>query len=248
MGKVLMSGIVPKLSEPVVPPTEISGGDLAVGNSVFIRVNGVLTEFLVVNQGIPSNSSLYDASCDGTWIMSKDIYTDGTWGGSYKYEQSDVHSYLNNTFLALLDSNVQNAISSVKIPYTTKTDYASATPVISSGADGLSTKVFIPGAREVGLTSSNFYETYKDGACLDYFNGKGNAGRIAYKNNVAWEWWLRTPERQATRKHLNVDTDGSCGGYTAGYGETNALGYRPTMVLPSNALFDVETMEFVGVA
>lgn len=41
---------------------------LAVGSSVYLNVGGVRKEFLVVHQGLPS--SMYDASCNGTWLFS----------------------------------------------------------------------------------------------------------------------------------------------------------------------------------
>ena len=63
MGKVIMSGIVPPL---VAPVTGILAGDLAVGSSVYLMENGAAAKYLVVNQGKPSGSSLYDDSCDGT--------------------------------------------------------------------------------------------------------------------------------------------------------------------------------------
>ena len=39
-------------------------GDLEIGDIVSLNVNGASTDFIVVNQGIPS--SIYDSSCDGT--------------------------------------------------------------------------------------------------------------------------------------------------------------------------------------
>ena len=39
----------------------------ALGNTPYLNVGGVRKEFLVVHQGLPS--SLYDASCDGTWLL-----------------------------------------------------------------------------------------------------------------------------------------------------------------------------------
>ena len=41
-------------------------GELAVGSIVKLNVGGTGTNFIVVNQGIPQNSSLYDPSCNGT--------------------------------------------------------------------------------------------------------------------------------------------------------------------------------------
>ena len=42
----------------------------AVGSTVKLKVNGTAREFLVVHQGKPS--SLYDESCNGTWLLMKD--------------------------------------------------------------------------------------------------------------------------------------------------------------------------------
>ena len=40
-------------------------GDMAVGSTVKIKVNGTLTDFIIVHQGNP-DPGIYDASCDGT--------------------------------------------------------------------------------------------------------------------------------------------------------------------------------------
>ena len=50
------------------PVVGIKAGDLPIGQIVKLMEGGVETEFIVVNQGIPENSSLYDASCNGTWL------------------------------------------------------------------------------------------------------------------------------------------------------------------------------------
>ena len=48
------------------PSTGILASDLAVGDIVKLTENGTPVEYIVVNQGIPENSGLYDASCNGT--------------------------------------------------------------------------------------------------------------------------------------------------------------------------------------
>ena len=63
MGQVIMSGIVPPL-EYTAPIKDILASDLVVGSTVKLMENGVSTEYLVVNKGKPSGSSLYDDSCD----------------------------------------------------------------------------------------------------------------------------------------------------------------------------------------
>ena len=47
-------------------------GDMAVGSTVKIKVNGTAKNFIIVHKGKPS--SIYDDSCDGTWVLLKDIY------------------------------------------------------------------------------------------------------------------------------------------------------------------------------
>ena len=53
-------------------------GTKAVGSIVKIKVNGASKDFIVVQQGNP-NTSTYDSSCNGTWLLMKDIYTTSTW-------------------------------------------------------------------------------------------------------------------------------------------------------------------------
>lgn len=48
-------------------------GSLGIGTSVYMNVNNARTEFLVVHQGLPSSD--YDSSCNGTWLLMKNIYT-----------------------------------------------------------------------------------------------------------------------------------------------------------------------------
>lgn len=40
-------------------------GNMAVGNTVKIRVNGTVKDFIIVHHGNP-DSTIYDSSCDGT--------------------------------------------------------------------------------------------------------------------------------------------------------------------------------------
>jgi len=73
---------------------------LEVGSVVYLNENGSPVEYLVVNQGIPESSSLYDSSCDGTWLLRKDLISTSTWGNTYSvYQNSGIHTYLNGDFL-----------------------------------------------------------------------------------------------------------------------------------------------------
>ena len=65
-----------------LPVTGTSIGNIDVGSEIILNENGAPINYLIVNQGIPENSSLYDASCDGTWLLRKDIAENRQWNSS----------------------------------------------------------------------------------------------------------------------------------------------------------------------
>lgn len=198
----------------------------AVGSIVKIKVNGAAKDFIIVHQGLPS--SAYDASCNGVWVVMKDIYTTSTFGNSNSYKDSSIHSYLNSTFYNLVDSEIRAAIKQVKIPYQNGTGSGGS---LATGANGLSTKVFLLSGYEVGWTTSDNGYFPKDGAKLDYFGSGsgGNSKRIAYNGSSAAEWWLRSPGTNYAYYVWYVNSVGSYGNWY--YNGT--YGVRPAFVLPS---------------
>ena len=243
MGRVIMSGIVPTLK---APSTGILAQDIAVGSVVKLMEGGTAVEYLVVNQGIPENSSLYDASCDGTWLLRKDCHSERTWHTSNvnKYESSSINTWLNGEFFNTLGSAEQAAIKQVKIPYR-KNGGSGGTD--QSGANGLSAKIFLLSGYEVGGTTSDNRYFPQDGAKLSYFeSGTGTSAtnkRIAKLNGSAAFWWLRSPYTDYTNRVWRVYSDGNYGNNYA----SSSYGIRPALVLPSNALFDETTMILKGV-
>lgn len=232
----------------VVPSANKQLGDYTVGESVFLNVNGAAREFLVVNQGIPSASSLYDSSCDGTWLLMKDLYESRQWhsSNSNSYKASTIHSYLNSTFLGLFDSDIQAAIKEVKIPYVNGT----ANSAVASGANGLAAKIFLLSGYEVGWTQSTDSYFPIDGACLSYFSGTAatDSKRIGYLNGAAAFWWLRSPNTHYTSGAWCVNTNGSCYDYSY-YGDCSvSYGIRPVFTLPATTKFNPDTNQFKGVA
>lgn len=203
-------------------------GTKAVGSIVKIKVNGASKDFIVVQQGNP-NTGTYDASCDGTWLLMKDIYTTSTFSSNNNsYKDSSIHSYLNSTFFNLIDGDIRNAIKQVKIPYQNGTGSGGS---LATGSNGLSTKVFLLSGYEVGWTTSDNGYFPKDGVRLAYFGNSsgGNSKRIAYNGSSAAVWWLRSPCTGSTYYVWYVYSDGS-GGYWYYY---NSCGVRPAFILPS---------------
>lgn len=191
----------------------------AVGSIVKIKVNGAAKDFIIVHQGLPS--SAYDASCNGVWVVMKDIYTTMKWDGSNNdYLNSDMTAYLNGTFISLIDADIRNAIKQVKIPYT---NYSNNN--VMSGSNGLSCKVFLLSGTEVGFSGVSYMST--EGAKLSYFDSASK--RVAYNGSSAAEWWLRSPDTGSSNGVWGVKSDGS-GGY---WGYDDTYGVRPAFVLPS---------------
>ena len=227
------------------PLTGILASTLPVGSTVKLMEGGTAVEYLVVNQGIPENSSLYDASCDGTWLLRKDIHSNRQWDPSYvnKYESSAINTWLNGEFFNTLGSAEQAAIKQVKIPYRKNGGSGGSD---QSGANGLSCKVFLLSCYELGWTTSNSSMHPVDGAKLDYFiaGSAGKSLRIAYLNGTVNVWWTRSPYASGTSNAWFIQTDGN----SNSSGASSSYGIRPALVLPSNALFDETTMLLKGVA
>ena len=137
-----------------------------MGQEVLLNENGVLVNYLVVHQGLPSD--LYNASCEGTWLLRKDIAENRVWdsGNSNVLEASDIQAYLNGDWLAKYDAGVQSAIKQIKLPYR-KNGGSGGTD--QSGANGLSCKIFLLSGYEVGFTTSDNPYFPVDGAKLSYF-------------------------------------------------------------------------------
>lgn len=203
----------------------------AIGSTIKLKVNGSARNFIVVHQGKPS--SVYDDSCNGTWLLMQDIYENRAWHSSNTndYANSTIHSYLNSTFLNLFESNIKNAIKQVKLPYR-KGSGTSTT--VTSGSNGLSAKIFLLSATETSFDFS--YMPSGEGAELAYFKGcadnSSDSKRVAYLNGSATFWWLRSPVCSSFSSALGVSSGGdwyysSC---------SNSYGVRPALILPSTLL------------
>lgn len=191
----------------------------AVGSIVKIKVNGAAKDFIIVHQGLPS--SAYDASCNGVWVVMKDIYTTMKWDGSNNdYLNSDMTAYLNGTFISLIDADIRNAIKQVKIPYT---NYSNNN--VMSGSNGLSCKVFLLSGTEVGFSGVSYMNT--EGAKLSYFDSASK--RVAYNGSSAAAWWLRSPRTSHSIYVWHVKSDGSDDYWYY----SDPYGVRPAFVLPS---------------
>lgn len=208
-------------------------GAKAVGSIVKIKVNGASKDFIVVQQGNP-NTSTYDSSCAGTWLLMKDIYEKRQWNSSNTndYANSTIHSYLNSTFLNLLEPNIKRAIKQVKLPYRKG---SGSSETVTSGSNGLSAKIFLLSAAETSF--SHAYMPSGEGTELAYFKGcaddSSDSKRVAYFGRFADFWWLRSPSCSGYSNYaLYVGSDGGLDDYLS----PSSYGIRPAFVLPSTLL------------
>lgn len=208
-------------------------GNLAVGSTVKIAVGGKDYDWLVVHQGLPG--SMYDTSCDGTWLLMLGIYAKTAFDGSTNlFVKSSILNYLNIEFHDAIDANVRNLIKVATIPYIAQ----NYTDGASSG--GLRAWVFLLSMTEVGFVAPSYENMPIEGAELSYFNGHS---RKAYFNGTAAEWWSRTPLSTSSRDVWYVDKNGDKSNTDVRF--TASYGVRPCMILPQDALVD-DTGHIIG--
>lgn len=184
-------------------------GELDVGTSVYMDVDGVRTEFLVVHQGNP-DSTHYDVSCSGTWVLMKDIYTLIKWsdysGTKYADLTFGLVRPLAQAFPSKLDVTIQDNLIPIKMIDTT------------SYTDISGDKVF-------PLASYDISE-------LEYFNDGVLSKRVAKYEGVATDYWLR----DSTGYGTDVQIITSTGALSITAAVNYAKGFRPVYILNPTSL------------
>lgn len=195
-----------------------------VGTVVKLKEGGSLVNFIVVHQGLPSE--IYDASCNGTWVLRQDILENIQWADHKEDNSTDYFgSYLPSrvdSIVSTLDAGVQKLIRSVKVPW--YNGY-----VLSTGNNALSCRGIILSRTEYGILEDG---GTVDGAKLDYFNSytadSDNHCRIANLNGAPAPYWTRTVTSERTFIRT-ITEDGNLGGafYFGSYGLRYALVLEP---------------------
>lgn len=215
-------------------------GTLDVGETVLMDIDGKETEFLVVNQGNP-DGSVYDASCDGTWLLAKNILERRIVEAisSPYYSGSNIHEYLNGDFLNLLGDRVRDAITMAKIPYFVDTD------TVANGAEGLSCKIFLLSYAELNASITGV--STKEGHNLSYFDTAysvkpgTNTHLIATLDGIAESWMVRTVG-SAPVHYCAISSTGDWANLSAG----RTTGIRPAMIMPFDTRVTNTRHEIMG--
>ncbi len=229
-GQTVTAGQVVDVTSDVPPtvgqyvPGSIQVQNVPVGSFITRTENGVPQYYLVVHQGLPSE--MYDASCNGTWVLRLNIYENGAWdaGNSNVLPGADIFTTMAG-MLTLFDAETQAAIKTIKIPYCV----GGGQSTVKSGADGLECKIFPLGGYELGCTSDIRNTLPKDGSVLEFFSPSSdkNLNRVSGSSTG---WWTRSPYTdRADYVYAVINTaSGSLGGNSA---NTTNRSIRPSFVL-----------------
>ena len=201
-----------------------TAGEVRVGGTIKLMESGAPVEYLVVHQGLPS--AMYDASCNGTWLIRKDIFEDRAWDTNNinDYANSTINTYLNSTFYNRFDATTKAAIKQAKVPYRPGSGQSAT---VNSGASVIPCKVFLASISELGANNGNFAN---DGSTLAFFNiGGGNADvlRKAQLSGVYSTWLQRSPSTAVSNGVAAIHDLGS----PISWSPSQACGIRPVVIL-----------------
>lgn len=191
--------------------------DKPIGSIIKIKINGTVTDFILTNLGAPSS---FYKNANGAWLTQKNIYNRQVFNSSNNqaYANSTIKTWLENTYLNYIESELQPYILTPTLPIAAGT---------SIGATTTTSKVFLLSITETGATTKD-----NDGSKLSYFSD--NSSRIAYHNGSASYWWTRSP----VSFHSDyVDNVGS-GGVWDNNDATYSSGVRPTFIVDSSLFVD----------
>ncbi len=177
------------------PAGGIKVGTLTVGEIVQIAVSGVMTNFIVANQGIPADTGTgydgsYDASCDGTWMIAEALM-DGPTVYGLQIWSDDLTSW----FSAMIDEKVMNAIRQATYPN------------FYPNANLVTAKITRPSVRELNFRWTYGGGTY-DGAPLEYFLTHSAIMPWTGSSTVANYWTRSRSPRNYSSDAIYVSSSG----------------------------------------
>lgn len=204
-------------------------GTKSVGSIIKLNEFGRPVNYIIIQQGLPSSGN-YDASCNGTWVRRQSAGAEKEWDSSNNdYANSDIHSWLNNTYSGFLDALDDDILSqgvlNVKIPYRPGSGTSST---VNSGSRGLSCRAFLLSMLEVGLTPGY---SPREGATLSYFSSGGASRRIVNYNGSPARAWSRSPYLDyGSYGVCTVEADGGAGSWSC----NDSCAVAPALILDSD--------------
>ncbi len=206
MGKVILSGVAINAFAPLLLSS------VAEGSIIKINEDNNLVDFYVAKHD-------YESSLNGvgrTLVVRKEYYDKRQWHTSNvnKYATSAIDTWLNSTYKGLLDSKIQQLISTTQFWYT---------PKGGESISLLSRAIFLLSAAEVS-ESINTNTFNKEGTLLPIYN-------ILPKDS----YWTRTPFQTNTTQARVIFN----GTVTSDYQNCmSSRASRPAFTLPSTLKVD----------
>ena len=161
----------------------------------------------------------YESGLNGagrTLVVRKDCYDMRAFSNSNNaYANSSLDSWLRNTYLKLLDADIQAAIGTTKFYYTPGNGNTTVTT--------LQRAVFLLSLTELGKSAS---DANTEGSALPI----ASTLQIAYRNGSAVRQWTRTPYTLSDASMYYLDTRGNV--RTSLY--ISSYGSRPAFTLPGS--------------
>ena len=199
--------------------------DYVEGDVVKINENGTPVDFYVAKHD-------YESGLNGagrTLLVRKDYYDNRAWhsSGVNAWANCAMRSWLNSTYLNMLDADIRSLIGTTKYYYTPGNGNWSVTT--------RSDAIFLLSAYELGKSESWFN---KEGTTLPNATNYQNANL----NGRTWVQWTRSPHTRDIYSAISMNPGGSVGGSRC----TNTFGSRPVFTLPSTAKFDPDTNVIIG--
>lgn len=212
--------------EPGVPDNTILNA--AIGTTVKVPdPDGGYNEFIIVHHGLPSE--LYDASCDGTWLLEKDVVTERVWDGRNDYSDSLVAEWLSATYMVdHFNSSIKSKIKTVKIPFLRSGE-------TFSGQNGFECQAFLPSIMEMGIPLGGKSGMGEDGACLTYFEGTAIDEEPLRTVGSKNRYWTRSSYV------LTDDQVFTCAGATGKFSYRDgsySYGIRPMIIVDSTTILN----------
>ena len=222
------------VSDSVIPKAGVPVSTLSTGTIIKINENGAPVEYLIIHQGNPS-TSIYDESCNGTWVLRKDIHSLRSWSGmpdDNRYKESTIHSWLNTTFRNTLSQYDNSIINTAKIPY--RNGYGNS-GTTETGANGLAAEIFLLSAFEIFRSCDD--TKANDGS---YINLGSNT--LGYYNGSKTIYWTRSPAYAGITIgtgdviYVSIDFSGR-----EGHGPAHMeYGIRPAFILNPESIVDLD--------
>lgn len=187
-------------------------GAIDVGTMIKLNESGSPVEFYIAKHD-------YESGLNGTGrtlIVRKDCYDSRIFSSSNNaYANSSLDSWHCNTYLKLLDADIQVAIGTTKFYYTTGNGNATVTT--------LQRAVFQLSLTELGKSEIG---ANKEGSALPI----ASTLQIVYHNGSKVTQWTRTPLKTGRNGVFGL----SSGGITYKFSYSEYYGSRPAFTLPSD--------------